>query len=316
MTKQADRAHAYSRTGGAFPPDGGLVLVIGSQERKVTGAQNFFEVTFDALEDVCHGPERRPALVAVAVVVAMIAGLVIVGLTASLLGVHAVGGADVADSTAIALGILTITMRVPAGKQSPARTYVAAVNARALLLVTLAVVAQAVVRLVQATAPVHGVPILMARWRRDRGIAPGLGSPTVRRQCSDGVAGAGRRFRGAAPDLRGAARPALAVRTPPPRHSVDAGRASSGPGPGPLVRRLIADRSVPAGVRIRLGLLLVYLVSPIDLVPDFIPVIGYADDAVIVALVPWSGAGRDALARNWPGTPQGLQLLEKLAGLP
>lgn len=52
-----------------------------------------------------------------------------------------------------------------------------------------------------------------------------------------------------------------------------------------LVRRLAADRGVPTGVRVRLVLLLVYLASPVDLVPDFVPVIGYADDAVIVALV-------------------------------
>jgi len=86
-----------------------------------------------------------------------------------------------------------------------------------------------------------------------------------------------------------------------------------------LIRRLAADKTVPTGVRVRLVLLLVYLVSPIDLVPDFIPVIGYADDAVVVALVLRSvtrRAGPDALARHWPGTPQGLQLVEQLAGVP
>ena len=51
-----------------------------------------------------------------------------------------------------------------------------------------------------------------------------------------------------------------------------------------LLRRLAADRSAPRGVRIRLGLLLGYLLMPIDLVPDFLPVIGYADDAIIVAI--------------------------------
>lgn len=44
-----------------------------------------------------------------------------------------------------------------------------------------------------------------------------------------------------------------------------------------LLPRLAADRSLPRGVRVRLALLLAYLASPIDLVPDFIPVIGYAD---------------------------------------
>lgn len=85
-----------------------------------------------------------------------------------------------------------------------------------------------------------------------------------------------------------------------------------------LIRRLIADGSVAVGVRIRLVLLLVYLLSPIDLVPDFLPVIGYADDVVIVALVLRSvvnRAGTDAVRRHWPGTPEGLGLILKLAGL-
>ena len=85
-----------------------------------------------------------------------------------------------------------------------------------------------------------------------------------------------------------------------------------------LIRRLIADGHVAVGVRIRLVLLLVYLLSPIDLVPDFLPVIGYADDVVIVALVLRSvvnRAGTDAVRRHWPGTPEGLGLILKLAGL-
>lgn len=84
-----------------------------------------------------------------------------------------------------------------------------------------------------------------------------------------------------------------------------------------LLRRLTADRDLPRGIRIRLVLLLVYLASPIDLVPDFLPVIGYADDAIIVALVLRSvirKAGHAALERHWPGTPAGLALIRRLAG--
>lgn len=83
-----------------------------------------------------------------------------------------------------------------------------------------------------------------------------------------------------------------------------------------LIRRLAADPDLPRGVRLRLGGLLFYLALPIDLVPDFIPVIGYADDAVVVALVLRSVvrvAGPQALERHWPGTPQGLELVRKLA---
>lgn len=86
-----------------------------------------------------------------------------------------------------------------------------------------------------------------------------------------------------------------------------------------LLRRLAADRSLPRGVRIRLWLLLAYLALPFDLVPDFIPVIGYADDAVIVAFTLRSvsrRAGAAALDRHWPGTPDGLAAVRRLAGLP
>ena len=86
-----------------------------------------------------------------------------------------------------------------------------------------------------------------------------------------------------------------------------------------LVRRLAADRSLPTAVRVRLWLLLAYLVSPIDLVPDFVPVLGYADDVVVVAWALRSvvrRAGREALIRHWPGEPAGLAAVGKLAGLP
>ena len=50
-----------------------------------------------------------------------------------------------------------------------------------------------------------------------------------------------------------------------------------------LLPRLAHDDSLPPAMRTGLALLLAYLAFPIDLVPDFIPVLGYADDAVIVA---------------------------------
>ncbi|MEZ0446969.1 YkvA family protein [Cellulomonas sp. ICMP 17802] len=86
-----------------------------------------------------------------------------------------------------------------------------------------------------------------------------------------------------------------------------------------LVRRLAADAGLPRGVRVRLWLLLGYLALPIDLVPDFIPVLGYADDAVVVALVLRSvvrHAGAEAVTRHWPGTPEGLAALQRLVGSP
>jgi uncharacterized membrane protein YkvA (DUF1232 family) len=85
-----------------------------------------------------------------------------------------------------------------------------------------------------------------------------------------------------------------------------------------LIKRLAADPATPRGVRIRLALLLGYLALPFDLIPDFIPVLGYADDAIIVALVLRSttrSAGPDALAKHWPGTPEGLAALNRLCRL-
>jgi uncharacterized membrane protein YkvA (DUF1232 family) len=83
-----------------------------------------------------------------------------------------------------------------------------------------------------------------------------------------------------------------------------------------LLRRLAADPNVPRGVRVRLLLLLAYLLSPIDLIPDFVPVLGYADDIIIVAIALRSvtrRAGQDAVERHWPGTPQGLQVIRQFA---
>ncbi|MGY1723633.1 DUF1232 domain-containing protein [Blastococcus sp. SYSU DS0533] len=85
-----------------------------------------------------------------------------------------------------------------------------------------------------------------------------------------------------------------------------------------LVRRLAADRSLPAGLRVRLWLLLAYLLSPVDLVPDVVPVLGHADDVVVVAWALRSvvrRAGDAALVRHWPGEPAGLAVVRRLAGL-
>jgi uncharacterized membrane protein YkvA (DUF1232 family) len=85
-----------------------------------------------------------------------------------------------------------------------------------------------------------------------------------------------------------------------------------------LIPRLARDRSLPTGVRVRLWLLLGYLAVPFDVIPDFLPVIGYADDTILVAVVLRSvarRAGREAIARHWPGTPDGLAAVERLARL-
>lgn len=85
-----------------------------------------------------------------------------------------------------------------------------------------------------------------------------------------------------------------------------------------LVKRLATDPSVPRGTRWWLLALMGYLLLPFDLVPDFIPVLGYADDAIVVAIVlrfAIRRAGMAAIRRHWPGTREGLASVLTLTGL-
>ena len=83
-----------------------------------------------------------------------------------------------------------------------------------------------------------------------------------------------------------------------------------------LFRRLLGDARVPRWRKLLLALLLAYLATPIDLVPDFIPVAGALDDAIIVALVLRAllrGGGPDLLREHWPGPDQSLDALVRFA---
>jgi uncharacterized membrane protein YkvA (DUF1232 family) len=85
-----------------------------------------------------------------------------------------------------------------------------------------------------------------------------------------------------------------------------------------LLKNLTTDPTVPRGIRVRLGLLMAYLALPFDLIPDFIPVLGYADDAIVVVAVLRSvvrRVGIEPLRAHWPGTPDGFTALCRLAGL-
>jgi len=86
-----------------------------------------------------------------------------------------------------------------------------------------------------------------------------------------------------------------------------------------LVRRLVADHEIPRRTRWLVWFLLGYLVLPIDIIPDFLPGVGYADDAVITSLVlrhVIRTAGAAKVGEHWPGTPDGLATLQKLLRLP
>lgn len=85
-----------------------------------------------------------------------------------------------------------------------------------------------------------------------------------------------------------------------------------------LLKRLATDPSMPRSVRVTLVLLLAFVASPIDIIPDFIPFIGFADDVILVALVlRWvtRRAGTVALTQHWPGTPEGLAAVRRVCGL-
>jgi uncharacterized membrane protein YkvA (DUF1232 family) len=85
-----------------------------------------------------------------------------------------------------------------------------------------------------------------------------------------------------------------------------------------LLWRLAGDAKVPRAARVRLALLLGYLAIPFDLVPDFVPVLGYADDAIVVSLVLRSvvrRTGAPLVRRHWPGTDDGLAALARLTGM-
>jgi uncharacterized membrane protein YkvA (DUF1232 family) len=85
-----------------------------------------------------------------------------------------------------------------------------------------------------------------------------------------------------------------------------------------LLKRLAIDTSQPRRVRRRLALLMAYLAFPLDLIPDFIPVLGYADDAIIVLVVLRSTArqvGIESLRAQWLGSEDGFTVLCRAAGL-
>jgi len=85
-----------------------------------------------------------------------------------------------------------------------------------------------------------------------------------------------------------------------------------------LVTRLATDPVLPRAAKIALAAAAVYLLSPIDLIPDFIPFVGYLDDLLLAAVVldgilNW--VDRGLVLRYWPGTPESLDKLARGARL-
>jgi len=84
-----------------------------------------------------------------------------------------------------------------------------------------------------------------------------------------------------------------------------------------LLRSLIADPAAPTDVRVVLVGLMAWIISPVDLIPEFIPVLGPLDD-VVVAVVAMRYVRRRVgiadLSSRWTGTPEGFALLTRLIG--
>ena len=83
-----------------------------------------------------------------------------------------------------------------------------------------------------------------------------------------------------------------------------------------MIASLLGDRQVPTAVKVALGVVAVYLASPVDLIPDFIPFVGYLDDLLLGALVidgVLNWVDRGLVLRYWPGSPDSLERIARVA---
>lgn len=85
-----------------------------------------------------------------------------------------------------------------------------------------------------------------------------------------------------------------------------------------LLKDLAADPRVPRGDKLVAALAAGYLVVPVDLIPDWLPVVGQVDDLVVLAMAVrrlLGAAGYDVIYELWRGTDEGLALVLTLAGI-
>jgi uncharacterized membrane protein YkvA (DUF1232 family) len=83
-----------------------------------------------------------------------------------------------------------------------------------------------------------------------------------------------------------------------------------------LIARLVSDPVLPRAAKVALGAAAVYLLSPIDLIPDFVPLVGYIDDLLLAAvlldgILNW--VDRGLVLKYWPGSPASLDTLARTA---
>jgi uncharacterized membrane protein YkvA (DUF1232 family) len=85
-----------------------------------------------------------------------------------------------------------------------------------------------------------------------------------------------------------------------------------------LIARLVGDPVLPRTVKIALAAAAIYLASPLDLIPDFIPFLGYLDDALLAAVLVdgiVNYVDRGLVLKYWPGSPESLDRVARVARL-
>jgi hypothetical protein len=79
---------------------------------------------------------------------------------------------------------------------------------------------------------------------------------------------------------------------------------------------LAIDPVLPKAAKVALGAAVLYLISPIDLVPDFIPLLGYLDDVFVAAILVdgmLNYVNRGLVLKYWPGSPESLERIARSA---
>jgi uncharacterized membrane protein YkvA (DUF1232 family) len=85
-----------------------------------------------------------------------------------------------------------------------------------------------------------------------------------------------------------------------------------------LMARLVGDPLLPRAAKVALAAAMVYLASPLDLIPDFIPLVGYLDDLLLASLLVdglLNWVDRGLVLKYWPGTPDSLERVARAARL-
>lgn len=80
--------------------------------------------------------------------------------------------------------------------------------------------------------------------------------------------------------------------------------------------RLAADPVLPTAAKLAVAAAVLYLLSPVDLIPDFIPILGSLDDLVVAAIVVdgiLNVVDRAVVLRYWPGSPESLERIARVA---